>query len=120
VTRSFLLDVHLGRPGQRLLQAADSDLDVQRVGEQGCPAGDASDNGILIWIEVHEFILITADKVSMPDHLAAHLATGRHVRGIFTLREQRPSREVIDDIVLLAGAGFAFEYRDQIQYLPID
>jgi len=120
VTRSFLPDHHLGRLWQKLLQAAESDLDVQRVGEPGCPAGDASDSVIMVWIEEHEFILITADKVSMPDHLAAHLAAGRHVPGIITLPEQRPNRQVIENIVLLAGAGFAFEYCEQIQYLPID
>jgi len=119
VTRSFLLDVHLGRLWQQLLQAADSDLNIQRMGEPGCPACAASDGEILSWIEENDFILITVDKVTMPGHLAAHLAAGRHVPGIFTLRDQRPTRQMVDDIVLLAGAGFAFEYRDQIRFLPI-
>ena len=49
------------------------------------------------WCEIHEFILVTNNRKSMPKHLADHLA----------------------ELILIAGASFPKEYQDRIEYLPL-
>lgn len=118
--RQFLIDYNLGEIWRSLLLAAEPDLCVLRVGDPGCPLADADDSEILIWIEDNDFILITNDLHTMPDHLQDHLAAGRHVPGILTTTKQEPRHEIIDNIILAAGAGFPDEFRDLNRYLPVN
>lgn len=55
----------------------------------------------------------------MPVHLREHLATGRHVPGIFTLNPNMTLGETADELVLIWGACEAEEYADELNYLPL-
>ncbi len=55
----------------------------------------------------------------MPRHLNDHLALARHVPGILVINSAMTMGQMIDELVLLAGASEAGEYRDLILYLPL-
>lgn len=63
-------------------------------------------------------MLITSNRVSMPGHVVAHLADGRHHRGIFRTRPNASIAELRDAIGLLWGASEAEEWRDYFDWLP--
>jgi hypothetical protein len=55
----------------------------------------------------------------MPRHLSDHLALGRHVPGILVINPATPMGQLIEELVLIAGASEPGEYRDLILYLPL-
>jgi hypothetical protein len=54
----------------------------------------------------------------MPQHLAAHVAAGRHVPGIFIVDPAINVEDLVADLSLIANASFENEHQDRIQYLP--
>ncbi len=55
----------------------------------------------------------------MPMHLCAHLAQGGHVPGIVQPPRRMDIHAIVDDLLLLWGAGLPGEFQDQIVYLPL-
>jgi len=51
--------------------------------------------------------------------LGAHLAQGRHIPGILTLNEELSVGEIVEELLLIAGASLVDEYQDRIEYLPV-
>nr|VFK14363.1 MAG: hypothetical protein BECKLPF1236A_GA0070988_101048 [Candidatus Kentron sp. LPFa]VFK30226.1 MAG: hypothetical protein BECKLPF1236C_GA0070990_101058 [Candidatus Kentron sp. LPFa] len=51
-------------------------LEAMSVGEKTAPSKGTLDPDILLWIEAHEFTLVTRNRKSMPAHLHQHLETG--------------------------------------------
>ncbi|MBE9002361.1 hypothetical protein IQ274_30180 [Nostoc sp. LEGE 12447] len=49
----------------------------------------------------------------MPRHLAHHLASGRHIPGIFTIDANQSIGQIVED-------SFEDEYQDRIEYLPLN
>ncbi|GJD16271.1 hypothetical protein RIVM261_012270 [Rivularia sp. IAM M-261] len=96
-----------------------SDLVIYAVGEPNAPPKGTLDPEILIWCEVHNFVLVTNNRASMPVHLIDHISIGRHVPGIFILNSNMGIGETIDELILIAEGSFDEEYQDQIIHLPI-
>jgi hypothetical protein len=55
----------------------------------------------------------------MPGHLQDHLAAGRHVPGILAIRRRAGMDEVVASLLLVAGASLPGEFRDRIEYIPL-
>jgi len=55
----------------------------------------------------------------MPRHLADHLGDGGHVPGILVIDPAATFKELVTDLVLIAGASVPGELNDQIRYLPV-
>jgi hypothetical protein len=115
----YLLDEHVDPRLRRALKQLAPDLVVWRVGEPGVPALGTLDPEILLWCEARQFSLVTNNRKSMPVHLQAHLAAGRHVPGIFTLNVNMTMGETADELVMIGCACEAEEYLDQLNYLPL-
>jgi len=64
-------------------------------------------------------MLITNNRATMPVHLRAHLARGRHVPGIVQLPRRMNVSITVDDLLLIWGASLPNEFQDQIVYLPL-
>jgi hypothetical protein len=116
----FLLDENLSARYQDLLSHANPDLTLRRVGKRDAPAYGTPDAAILAWCEEHDFLLITGNRRSMPGHLRQHLAAQRHVPGIFVVRRRAAIAEVVAALLLIAGASLPEEFRDRIEYIPLD
>lgn len=115
----YLLDENLPPLYRVQLLSRQPDLTVWMVGDPGVPPKSTLDPEILIWCELNNFILVTNNRSSMPIHLAAHLAQGRHIPGIFVLRPRRTIKQVLDDLILIALAAEETEYQDRIVHIPL-
>jgi hypothetical protein len=115
----FLLDEHVSHALRRALMAADTHLAVQRIGDGIAPPHGTPDPEILLWIEEHNLLLLTNNRATMPGHLAAHLAQGRHLPGIIQLPEEGENDAVIGELLLIWEAADPEELRDRITYLPL-
>lgn len=55
----------------------------------------------------------------MPVHLTAHLTQGHHVPGIVQLNPDMSMGAILEDLLLMWGAGLPDEFADRINYLPL-
>ena len=115
----YLMDENLDPLYKRQLLIKKPNLVVYAVGDPGSPPKGTFDQEILCWCEENGFILVTNNRKSMPAHLGAHLVQGRHIPGILTLNEEMSVGEIIEELLLIAGASLANEYQDRIEYLPV-
>ncbi|HLC16444.1 MAG TPA: hypothetical protein VJL89_09490 [Thermodesulfovibrionia bacterium] len=89
-------------------------LVVWKIGDPGVPPKGTSDPEILQWREEQGFLLITNNRKSMPDYLAAHIEAGQHIPGIIELNPKMSIGETIDELILIWGASTPNEYQDMI------
>ena len=115
----YLLDEHIAPVLRRELLRAAPDLEVWIIGDPGAPPLGTLDPTILVWCEEHGFCLVTNNRKSMPRHLVDHLSLGRHSSGIFVVSVAMAMGQLIDELILIAGASAADEYHDLILYLPL-
>lgn len=116
----FLLDEHVPVFIQAQLERMEPELRVYAIGDGIAPPKGTPDPDILIWIEAQGCILVTNNRSTIPVHLRAHLDQGRHVLGIIQLpRRMRSVGAILDDLLLIWGAGQPGEFQDQIVYLPL-
>lgn len=114
----FLIDENTSRTLADQLRRLAPDIDVLLVGDEGAPPRGTLDPEILCWCERAEYCLITRNRKSMPPHLDAHLATGHHIPGIFTIRDQAALKQVLAALLLIWEAANPDEYQDQIVFIP--
>jgi hypothetical protein len=100
------------------LQLREPALEFQRVGQPPAPLKRTSDLELLRYAEAEKLLLITADKRTMPGHLAQHYAAGRHTWGVLILRLGFPWPRYIDNLLLVWHATEAEEWQDRVDYLP--
>lgn len=115
----YLMDENVNPVYLNQLRRRESDLIIRAVGEPDTPPKGTLDPEILIWCEVHNFVLLTNNRKSMPVHLADHIIQGRHVPGIFIFNPDMGIGETLDELMVIAEGSFDEEYQDQIIHLPI-
>jgi hypothetical protein len=115
----YLIDENTSHAIADQLRRRDPTIEVLTVGHDPAPPCGTPDPDLLIWMEREGYCLVTRNRSSMPRHLRDHLAAGRHVPGIFILRPKATIGEVVDDLLLIAGASRPEEYQDQIGYIPL-
>jgi Domain of unknown function (DUF5615) len=115
----YLLDEHIDHAIREGLHRRRPELEIHAVGDSSAPNRGTPDPDILIWCETARFVLVTNNRATMPVHLRAHLAAGRHIPGILMLNPGMSIGEVIDELELVWDASDAEEYADRISYLPV-
>jgi len=115
----YLLDEHVDPLFRSGLLKREPMLVVWRIGDPGTPLQGTLDPDLLCWCEEHEFILVTNNRRSMPQHLRDHMAAGRHIPGIFEMNPNMRIGETIDELLLIWAASHEDEYRDRIAFLPV-
>jgi hypothetical protein len=115
----YLLDENVDPVYASELIRRDPALIVWRIGAPGAPPRGTSDPDILMWCEVHGFVLVTNNRKSIPAHLLEYLAMGRHLPGIIALNPVLSVGDTLDDLWLIATIGDAPWFRDRIVYLPV-
>ncbi|ACC84039.1 DUF5615 family PIN-like protein [Nostoc punctiforme] len=115
----YLLDEHLSPTYRSQLVRRNPELVVRIIGDLDVPPKGTSDPEILIWCETNGFILVTNNRKSMPRHLADHLASGRHIPGIFTIDANQSIGQTVEELIFIVEASFEDEYQDRIEYLPL-
>lgn len=115
----YLLDENVNPVYKIQLRQRQPDLTIWVVGEPKTPPKGTLDAEILLWCEDYNFILVTNNQTSMPVHLAAHLAAGHHVPGVFLLNPKLSIGQNIEELIFIAKGSFNREYQDQIVSLPL-
>jgi hypothetical protein len=119
VAVQYLLDEHVPHEYRTQLLARLPNLVVWVVGDPSTLPRGSPDPMLLEWCETHDFLLVTSNRHSMPQHLADHLAAGRHVPGILILGAGMSFGAILDELELIAVASLPNEYRDLIVHLPL-
>jgi hypothetical protein len=115
----LLFDEHVGRSLRDQLRRQAPQLRLYAVGDGSAPPTGTLDPGLLVWLEEHNCLLVTNNRSSMPPHLRAHLAVGRHIPGIIQLPRRPQFGQVLVDLELIATGHSPGEFGDQITYLPL-
>lgn len=115
----LLLDENVNPRYRRELLRRETTLMVWRIGDPGAPPEATLDPEILVWCELHEFILVTNNRKSMPLHLQSHLANGNHVPGILSISDKVGIGNLVEELLLIASIAAAEDLRDRIVYLPL-
>lgn len=115
----YPLDEHIPRAVRRELVRRIPDLIVECVGDPGVPAKQTPDSELLIWCETNGHILVSKDRRTMPQHFADHIASGRHVPGVFLTPGNWQTGDHVSELVVIGIGSFDGEYVDTIRYLPI-
>lgn len=113
----YLLDENLDPLYKTQLLAKMPSLIVYAINDPGSPVRGTLDPEILAWCEENGFLLITNNRKSMPTHLTAHLAQGRHIPGIITLHPEMSIGETIEELIMIAEVGTLSDYQDHIEFL---
>ena len=115
----YLMDENVDPVYIKELRRRYPDLVIWAIGEPNTPSKGTLDPEILIWCEVHNFILVTNNRTSMPIHLSDHLNQNHHIPGIFILNPAMSIGETIKELTFIAECSLDAEYQDQIIHLPI-
>jgi hypothetical protein len=89
-----------------------------QVGGSEAPPKGTADPGLLEFCEAHHLLLITADRATLPDHVADHLRRGRHTSGILVIGPNASLGLILDELTLVYEASEDFEWADLLYYLP--
>jgi len=115
----FLLDEHVNRAIQRQLRRLDSQIEVLAIGDPEAPPTGTLDPEILVWLESHDYLLVTANRSTMPGHFAAHLEMGHHIPGIVWPRPGTSLGRIVEELYLIWTASMAAEYQDALLSIPL-
>ena len=115
----YLFDENVEPAYVNQIRRCNPDLVVLAVGELTAPSKGTLDPEILIWCKIHNFILVTNNRRSMPVHLTEHLEQNSHIPGIFILNSKLSIGQNIELLLLIYEASFDNEYQDIIYNLPV-
>ena len=117
MTLNYLMDENVDPLYATQIRLREPNIVIKMVGEPETPPKSTLDPEIIIWCEDRGFALVTNNRASMPVHLADHIATGRHVPGIFILNPGLSIGQNLEELVLIALTYEKDEYQDRIVYL---
>lgn len=115
----FLMDENVDPVYAVQLRHRQPNLVIRSIGDPATPPKGTLEPEILIWCEDNDFVLVTNNRTSIPQHLADHIEQDRHVPGILILNPNSSIGETIDELILIAEAVTADELQDRLDYLPI-
>lgn len=92
-------------------------LELVRVQDVGLAKTD--DPAILAWAAVHDYILVTHDRATVPEYAYDRVAAGERMPGVFLLNDRMPPRQAIDELLLLDECSEPEEWNSLVVYLPL-
>jgi len=114
----FLLDENMPPRLKIALLRLGPTIEVLRVGDSGAPPLGTPDPDILNYLDLAKRILITANRVSMPDHLASHWKGDGHIWGLLWVRPGTPIGLLAQELHLIWEASEAEEWVDRLEWIP--
>lgn len=101
----------------RGLRLRNSHLDLVRVQEVGLL--EADDPGVLAWAADNNRILLTHDRATMPDFAYERVLAGKTMPGLFVVNDSTPTRNTIDELLLMDECSTQEEWFGLVIYLPL-
>ena len=116
---AYLLDEHVDPLLKKGLNRDWPDIPVYRIGDPEAPPLGTLDPDILEWCFLHDAILVTNNRASMPVHLKDRIAEGKYANGIIVLNDSLLWGEIIEELATIWLATSLDEHINLIRYLPI-
>jgi len=113
----FLADENFNGDITRGLLLRDPNIDLIRVQDVGL--SEAEDTPILEWAAVHNRIVLTHDRATMPDFAYDRIVAGQQMPGVFVLNERMPIRQAIEELLLIDECTEQEEWYNLVVYLPL-
>jgi predicted nuclease of predicted toxin-antitoxin system len=113
----FLSDENFNGDIVRGLFLRQPNLDLLRV--QDVSLRELDDPAILDWAANNERILLTHDRATMPDFAYDRLLKGQPMSGVFLINDRMPTRQAIDELLLLNTCSQQDEWKGIVLYLPL-
>ena len=95
----------------------ESIMDVVRVQDVGLLGAD--DPSILEWAAQEGRIVLTHDKRMMISFAYQRILANKPMPGLFVVQRSGDVGEVINDLLVLAGASFTDEFDGQVWHIPL-
>jgi hypothetical protein len=114
----FLIDENLSPGIASGVLERNPATDILYIGGLDAPSRGTLDPDVLDFCEQERRVLVTNNRKSMPRHLAALQAMGRHHWGIFEVRDENAVGEIIEELLLIHGATDASEHIDRVRWIP--
>lgn len=93
------------------------DFDLLRVQDVGLQEVD--DPAISEWAANNDRIVLTHDRATMPDFAYQRLSKNDSLPGLFVVNDQMPTRQSIDELLLLSNCSNQSEWKGIVLYLPL-
>jgi predicted nuclease of predicted toxin-antitoxin system len=113
----FLSDENFNGDIVRGLFLRQPNLNLLRIQDVGLRELD--DPAILNWAANNERILLTHDRATMPDFAYDRLLNGQQMSGVFLINDRMPTRQAIDELLLLNTCSQQEEWKGIVLYLPL-
>ncbi|MBD2774221.1 DUF5615 family PIN-like protein [Iningainema sp. BLCCT55] len=113
----LLSDENLNGDIVRGLFLRQPNLDLLRVQDVGLQEVD--DPAILAWAATQDRVVLTHDRATMPDFAYERLLAGEQMSGLFVLNDRMPTRQAIDELLLLVNCSKQSEWKGIVLYLPL-
>jgi len=118
----YLLDENLRGPFWTAMVQANGEsalpVEIACIGEYGAPQLASLDTDILIWAEQRGYVVVSNDLRTMPETLAAHLGSGRHLPGIFLIHLPGSIPQLMEALLYYATESEEDEWRDALVHIP--
>ena len=113
----FLADEDLRYSIVLALRRLDSAVEIATVVEMGL--GGSSDDDVLQFASANAWLVVSHDVNTMKAVAERRIRQGAGIAGLFLVPQNRPTKTVADDLLLVWQASELGEWKDRIVYLPL-
>jgi predicted nuclease of predicted toxin-antitoxin system len=113
----FLADENFNGHVLRGLRRREPAIAIVRVQDVGL--SQTADELILEWAAAEGRVLLTHDAATMERYAYDRVQLGRPMPGVIEVPNHLTFRQVIDDLLVIAGAARDDEYEGQVAHLPL-
>jgi predicted nuclease of predicted toxin-antitoxin system len=113
----FLADHDFNERILRGLERREPTVEIVRAREVSLH--ERPDAEVLGYAAAHQLITLSHDVNTMPAAAYARMAAGQTMQGLILVRQRRPYRRTIENLVLIAVASEAEEWIDIVRFLPL-
>lgn len=114
----FLLDENVSLNVQTQLKRLGNEIVVLAVGDPDAPGKGTQDPEILLWLEANDFILVTENRRTMPEHLTRHYEEGHFVPGILWIRPRTSLGRIVETLFQLWLSSEHEQFLHRNEFIP--
>jgi hypothetical protein len=115
-TPRFLADEDLRHRIVKAARRLEPSLEFATVVELGF--SQAKDPELLEFAAKNNWLLVSHDVNTMKSYAEQRLAAGQGIAGLLLVPQNKPSRPIAENLVLIWAASSAEEWKDRIVFLP--
>ena len=108
----LLADENFNGDITRGLLLRDPNIDLIRVQDVGL--AEVDDPPILAWAAMHNRIVLTHDRATMPDFAYDRIVGGQQMPGVFVLNDRMPIQQAIEELLLIDGCSDLEEWSNLV------